>query len=64
MEFLDFQFMRIVFLAIVRAMRSNLLFDVDRLVVDVSPSRQSVGDKGMWQPRKAESDFVTSNQNC
>ena len=63
--FLDFQFMSMVFLAIVKATRSNLVWSgVFRFVIDVSQSRQSVGDKGMWQPMKAESEFVTLFQNC
>ena len=36
MEFLDFQFMRIVFLAIVRATRRSLLFVLSKLNVDQS----------------------------
>ena len=64
MVFLDFQFMRIVFLAIVRATRSNLLFVMFRLIVDMSSRKQSEGDYGMWQPRKRDSDSVISFQKC
>lgn len=62
--FLDFQFMRMVFLAIVSAIRINLLLGPIRFIVDVSPSRQRDGDSGMWQPKRCDSDFVTSCQNC
>ena len=62
--FLDFQFMRIVFLAIVREVRSTILFNLFKFVVDVSPSKQSGGDKGIWHPKKTESDLVTFFQNC
>ena len=55
--------MRIVFLAIVRAMIINLLLEPIRLIVDVSPSKQRDGDRGMWQLKKFDSDFVTSYQN-
>ena len=61
---LDFQFMRIVFSVIVRATRSNLLFVLFRLIVDMSPSKQSEGDNGMWQPMKRDSDSVISFQKC
>ncbi len=47
MVFLDFQFMRIVFLAIVRATRSNLLSVSFELIMDVSPNIQREGDNGM-----------------
>ena len=63
MVFLDFQFMRIVFLAMVRATRISLLFVWSRLIVERSPSRQSEGDNGMGQPRKWDSNLVTSFQN-
>lgn len=62
--FLVFQLMRMVFLAIVRAVRSNLLLDLLRFAIDVLPSKQSEGDIGMWQPIMVESDFITSFQNC
>ncbi len=44
---LDFQFMRIVFLAIVRATRSNLLSVLFELIMDMSPNIQREGDNGM-----------------
>ena len=47
-SFLFFQLMRMVFLAIVRAVRSSLLLDLLRFVTDVLPSKQSEGDIGMW----------------
>ncbi len=47
MVFLDFQFMRIVFLAIVRATWSNLLFVLFELIMDMSPNIQRVGNNGM-----------------
>lgn len=62
--FLVFQLMRMVFLAIVRAVRSSLLLDLLRFVIDVLPSKQREGDIGMWQPIMVESDLVTSFQNC
>ncbi len=49
MVFLDFQFMRIVFLAIVRATRSNLLSVSFELIMDMSPNIQREGDNGMCQ---------------
>ena len=63
MSFINFQFMRIVFLAMVRATRRILLFVWSRLIVDRSPSRQSEGDNGMWLPRKWDSVSVISFQN-
>lgn len=55
--FLDFHVMRKVFFVIVRAMRSPLFvlswFDVVR-----SPSGQTEGDDGMWQPRERGTDSV------
>lgn len=50
----DFQFMRIVFLAMVSAMESILLDVLIMLMLDMSPSKQSVGDSGMWQPKRIE----------
>ncbi len=47
MVFLDFQFMGIVFLAIVRATRSNLLSVSFELIMDMSPYIQREGDSGM-----------------
>ena len=70
MVFLDFQFMRLVFLAIVRATRRRLWFvllivDVDNVGnVDKSPRRQSEGDNGMRQPMKCNSYPVTFSQKC
>ena len=61
---LDFQFMRIVFLAMVRAMESILLDVLLRLMLDTSPSKQSEGESGMWQPRRRERLSVMSRQNC
>lgn len=49
--FLEFQFMRIVFLMTVGATRSNLLFDLFRLIIDISPSKQSNRHNGIWQCR-------------
>lgn len=40
-------FMRIVFLAIVRVIRSSLLFGLIRLIVALSPSKHSEGHNGM-----------------
>ena len=61
---LDFQFMRIVFLAIVRATRRRLLFVLSIVSDDKSPRRQSEGDKGMRQPMRCDNDSVTSFQKC
>ncbi len=47
MVFLDFQFMMIDFLAIVRATRSNLLSVLFELIMDMSPNIQREGDNGM-----------------
>ena len=58
-EFLDFQFKRIVFLAMVRATRRSLFVLVWKLSEDTSPSKQSEGDKGMWHSRKRDRDSVT-----
>lgn len=44
--------MRIFFLKMVRAMGSILLDEMLRLMLDVSPSKQSVGDSGMWQLKR------------
>lgn len=60
MVFFDLQFIRIVFWAIVRATSSRLLFVLSMLIDDKSPN--SVGDNGMRQPRKWDSDSVTSFQ--
>ena len=49
--------MGIVFLVIVRAMRTNLRFVLFRWTAEMSPSKQTEGDNGMWQPRKRDSDF-------
>ena len=45
-----FQFMRMVFLAMVRAMRSILEFIFLSVIIVRSPSKQREGDSGMWQP--------------
>jgi len=45
--FLDFQFMSLVFLAIVRATRSILQFVLLRFIDEMSPSKQSDGDNGI-----------------
>ena len=50
MVFLDFQFMRIVFLAIVRDVRSSLWLVLSIVSVVVSPKRQSDGDRGCGSP--------------
>ena len=60
----DFQFMRIVFLAMVRAMRRGLFIFILWLNDDRSPSRHSEGDRGMGQPRIFERDEIISTQNC
>jgi len=57
-----FQFMRIVFLAIVRAMRSILEFIVLSVIIVRSPSKQREGDSVMWQLTIVDSDCVTSSQ--
>ena len=62
--FLVFQFMRIIFLPMVWAIESILLDVLFRLMYDVSPSRQSVGDSGIWQPKREERLSVMSLQNC
>lgn len=36
---------------------SNLLLDLSRLVVDVSPSKQREGHNEKWQPRKTVTDL-------
>ena len=59
----DFQFMRMVFLATVRATRSSLLCSLFWSMFDISPSKHNDGDNGMWQPRKRDSACVTSFQN-
>lgn len=59
-----FQFMRIVFLAMVRAMRSNLEFIVLSVIIVRSPSKQREGDSGMRQPTIVDRDCVTSSQKC
>lgn len=51
--FLDFQFRRIVFLVMIRAVES-ILRDVFRLMLDMSPSKQSGTDSGIWQPKRRE----------
>ena len=62
--FLDFQFMRIVFLAMVKAMESILLDVLFRFMLEMSPTEQSEGDDGMWQPKKKERLSLISRQNC
>ena len=62
MVFLDFQFMRIVFLAIVRDVRSSLWLVLSIVSVVVSPKRQSDGDRGMRQSIKSDRDPMTSFQ--
>ena len=62
--FIVFQFMRIVFLAMVRAIESILLDVLFRLMFGVSPSRQGVGDSGMWKPKREKRLSVMSRQNC
>lgn len=64
MEFLEFQFMRIVFLAIVRAVRRCLWFVLSIVDDDKSPRRHSEGDTGMQQSKKCDSDSVTFSQKC
>jgi len=58
--------MRIVFLAIVRAMRSILEFIVLSVIIVRSPSKQREGDGDsvMWQLTIVDSDCVTSSQKC
>ena len=51
MEFRDFQFMRIVFLATVSATSSERVCVSSRFNVDKSPNRQRDGESGMWQPK-------------
>ena len=46
-EFLDFQFKRIVFLATVREMSRLFLYLFGMLITEMSPSRQSCGDEGI-----------------
>jgi len=58
--FLDFQFMNIVFLAIVRAMRSILQFVLPRFIDEMSPSKQSDGDNRTRQPRKTVTQLFVS----
>lgn len=50
--FLDFQFLRIVFLAIVSATNTILFFELSRLFVDVSPSMQREGDEADQKSRE------------
>ncbi len=50
MQFRDFQFMRIVFLAIVSATRSEREHVLSSFNVDRSPNKQREGESGMWQP--------------
>lgn len=50
MEFRDFQFMRIVFLATVSATRSKRVCVLSSFNVDTSPNKQREGESGMWQP--------------
>ena len=51
MEFRDFQFMRIVFLATVSATRSERVCGSSSFSVDRSPNKQRDGESGMWQPK-------------
>jgi len=62
--FLVFQFMRIVFVAMVRVMRSILECIVLSVIIVRSTSKQREGDSGMWQPTIVDSDCVTSSQKC
>ena len=49
--FLGYQFMTVFFLVMGRAIE-NILFDVlFRVVLDMSPNKQSEGGSGMWQPK-------------
>ncbi len=50
MQFRDFQFMRIVFLAIVSATKSERERVLSSFNVDRSPNKQREGESGMWQP--------------
>ena len=58
-----FQFMSVVLLAMVGAMRSILLFSFVILVVDMSPSRQSDGDGWMWLTKAWDRKVMISCQN-
>ncbi len=62
--FLDFQFIRMVFLAMVGAMGSILQTVMLMLMFDMSPNKQSAGDGGMWQLRRMERKSVMLFQNC
>lgn len=61
---LVFQFMRIVFLAMVRATESILFDLLLGFMLDRSPNRQRGGDSGMWQSRRWERESVMSCQKC
>ena len=50
--FLEFQFMMIVFLVMIRATEIILLAVLFKFMFDMSPSKQSAWKSGMWQPRR------------
>lgn len=62
--FVDFQFLRVIFLAMIRSMETILLDVLFRLMLDLSPSRQSGGDSETWQHKRRERLSAMSRQNC
>ena len=50
----DFQFMRIVFFAMIMAMDRILLDVMLMFTLEMSPSKQRDGGRGMWQSGKRE----------
>lgn len=61
---LDFQFNKIVFLARVKATRTDLEYLCGRCVVERSPNKQRDGDNGMPQLNMRERVLVTDSQKC
>ena len=51
-------------MTMIRAMESILLDVFFRLMLDMSPSKQSGRDRGMWQPKRRERLSLMARQNC